>query len=287
MSSTDPASLVRFGTSSFANRDWVGPFYPTGTRPADYLREYSRRYDTVEVDASYYAVPTPSTVDGWDEKTPDGFLLCAKFPRSIVHAGKGPAPDPRRLLDPEHCAPDRDAFLGVMSRLGPKLGTLLLQFPYFNRCAFDSAGPFLERLDAFLSDLPPGFSYAVEIRNRQWLGPEFLNLLRHHRVDLAVVDQAWMPHGDELEASYDLVTGSRIYLRLLGDHKAIEELTTTWDKEVVDRRERLDRWAGFLVRTVRRGVEVLVFVNNHYAGHAPATTERLKEMFRVQLESSG
>jgi uncharacterized protein YecE (DUF72 family) len=94
-----------------------------------------------------------------------------------------------------------------------------------------------------------------------------------------------MPHADELEGRFDLRTGPLLYVRLLGDHQEIEKITTTWDKEVIDRGERLDRWASFLVRTTRDGVPVVVFVNNHYAGHAPATIERLKEIFRAQLAS--
>ncbi len=285
MLANDDSSPVRWGTSSFSSKDWVGSFYPEGTQPAEYLREYSRHYDTVEVDATYYALPNANTVDGWNEKTPEGFLLCAKFPRSIVHAGKGAAPDASRILELENCARDRDEFLGVMSRLGPKLGTLLLQFPYFNRSAFSAPEPFYEKLDAYLATLPREISFAVEIRNKQSLKPEFFELLRHHEMSLTVVDQAWMPHADEMESRFDLVTGPLVYVRLLGDHKAIEEITTSWDKEVIDRGERLERWAKFIVRTTRNGVPVLVFVNNHYAGHAPATTERLKEMFRIQSES--
>ena len=68
-------------------------------------------------------------------------------------------------------------------------------------------------------------------------------------------------------------------MRLLGDRKEIEAITKTWDTEVMDRRERLDRWAHFLARVARRGVSTLVYVNNHYAGHAPTTTRRLMAMY--------
>jgi uncharacterized protein YecE (DUF72 family) len=271
---------IRFGCSSFSSPDWVGPFYPAGTRPTDFLTRYAARFDAVEVDATYYAVPSPRLVDGWDEKTPAGFLLCAKFPRSIVHAGHGAQPDPARLLTGTTWS-DRDAFLAAMARLGDKLGPLLLQFPYFNRRAFAEPGPFFERLDAFLASLPVDFDYAVEIRNRRWLTPEFVALLRAHGVATTVVDQAWMPHGDEVEGKLDLFTGPLLYVRLLGDRQRIEKITRTWEKEVLDPKERLDRWATFLVRVTRAGVPVVVFVNNHYAGHAPATVERLRALFRA------
>ena len=93
--------LVRFGTSSFSSPDWVGSFYPRGTRPSDFLRHYATQFDTVEVDATYYAIPAPETVDRWIDKTPPEFALAAKFPRTIVHAGMGPAPDAERVLMPD------------------------------------------------------------------------------------------------------------------------------------------------------------------------------------------
>jgi len=274
-----PDALVRFGTSSFSSKDWVGPFYPPGTAPGAFLSRYAEAFDTVEVDATYYALPSARLVDGWQAKTPEGFLLSAKFPKSIVHAGKAARPDPRRLLDPDATYEDRDVFLETMRRLGPKLGCLLLQFPYLNRAAFPSEGPFLERLDTFLRDLPrEGFSYAVEIRNKAWLKQPFVELLRRRQVSLVLVDQAWMPHGDEVTPRFDVRTGPLVYVRLLGDRKVIEALTTRWGEEVLDQTDRMLRWATLIRGMMAQGVRTLVYVNNHYAGHAPTTVRRLREM---------
>ncbi|NNM34664.1 MAG: DUF72 domain-containing protein [Gemmatimonadetes bacterium] len=280
----DPG-LVRFGTASFSSKDWVGPFYPDGTRPAEFLTYYAKHFDTVEVDATYYAVPDAKVVDGWVAKTPDTFRFAAKFPRTIVHAGGGPMPDADVLLT-EATYPERDDFLDVMSRLGDRLGVLLLQFPYFSRNAFATEGDFLERLDEFLTDLPADFQYAVEIRNRAWISPDFAHLCRSHDATMVLVDQGRMPHGDEVEEKFDVVTSDLAYVRLLGDRKEIEAITQQWDVEVIDRRERLQRWANFLVRSVRRGVPTVVYVNNHYAGHAPTTTRRLQEMFDASLQKN-
>lgn len=277
-SPSDEPGVIRFGCSSFSSEDWVGPFYPKGTKPDDFLRVYSAQFDTVEVDATYYAIPKARVVDGWREKTPDHFLLCAKFPRSIVHRGEGPMPDGSTVLTPEHTYRDRDAFLDVMSRMGHKLGPLLLQFPYFSKGAFSDEKKFLERLDRFLGDLPGDLRYAVELRNGTWVGPEYAHVLRRHRVSMVLVDQAWMPHGDEVEQRFDPVTGPELYVRLLGDRKEIEAITKTWDTEVIDRRERLQRWAAFLNRARKRAQPTLVYVNNHYAGHAPTTVRRLQAM---------
>jgi uncharacterized protein YecE (DUF72 family) len=281
----DP-SLVRFGTSSFSSKDWVGPFYPAGCKPSDFLSHYAAVFNTVEIDASYYAIPSKAMVDGWVSKTPEDFKISLKFPQSIVHAGDGPQPDAATLLT-EAVYADRDLFLKTVERLGDRLHTLLLQFPYFSKQVFDDAGAFLERLDEFLTDLPAEFRYAVEIRNRSWLTPDFAHLLRSHSAALVLVDQAWMPHGDEVEDRFNVVTSDQAYIRLLGDRREIEAITQAWDTEVIDRRERLQRWAAFLVRMLRRGLPTVVYVNNHYAGHAPTTVRRLAKMFEAAVEANG
>jgi uncharacterized protein YecE (DUF72 family) len=271
---------VRFGTSSFSSGDWVGNFYPRGTAPAEFLRLYAQRFDTVEVDSTYYAVPAARTIEGWVEKTPDHFLISAKFPRSIVHGGEGARPDGLVVLDPDKAYKERDRFLTSMERLGSRCGPLVLQFPYFARDVFGSRDAFFERLDRFMEDLPASFRYGIEIRNRAWLVPDFLSLCTRHRAAAVLVDQAWMPHPDELGA-LDPVTTDFGYVRLLGDRGEIEALTTRWDREVIDRGERLQRWANYLARLASRGLPLLVYVNNHYAGHAPTTVERLVELYEM------
>jgi uncharacterized protein YecE (DUF72 family) len=134
-------------------------------------------------------------------------------------------------------------------------------------------------LDRFLGDLPRDFTYAVAIRNSRWVTPGFAELCRKHGVSLVLVDQAWMPHGDEVENRFDPVTSGLSYIRLLGDREVIEQITTTWGEEVLDRGDSLSRWAKFLTRMLEREVPTVVYVNNHYAGHAPATLERLRKEF--------
>lgn len=269
---------IRYGTSSFSSKDWVGPFYKDGTQPSDFLREYSRSFDTVEVDSTYYAIPSVDTVKGWVDKTPDSFLISAKFPRSIVHAGKDYLPNPDEVLVPEKTYPVSDRFLKTMDYLKDRLGTLILQFPYFSKKVFPSKNIFLDRLDKFLGDLPKEFSYGVEIRNKSWLNKSFAEMLRKHRASLVLVDHAWMPHPDEIADKFDLVTSDTAYVRLIGDRKEIEAITKSWDKEVIDRDDRLKRWADFLVSNLNGAIQTLVYINNHFAGHAPATLRKLMSM---------
>lgn len=280
-SASPPLAGVRLGTSSFAWADWVGAFYPPGTKPADYLRVYAARFDCVEVDSTYYSTPAARTVDGWVTKTPAHFRLAAKFPRSIVHAGSAAQPDAARLLTPDHTYADRDRFLAVMERLGARLGPLVLQFPYFSRKCFASLAPFVERLDRFLGDLPAAHRYAVEIRNPRWLGAALAEVCRRHRTALVLVDHEWMPHGEQVARELDFVTTDFCYIRLLGNRQKIEAVTTTWEREVIDRSESLVRWASLVQRLAAQNLLTWLFINNHYAGHAPATVRALEALLRA------
>ncbi|MFH1701720.1 MAG: DUF72 domain-containing protein [Candidatus Zixiibacteriota bacterium] len=271
---------LNIGTSSFSESDWVGPFYPKGLKPSEFLSIYARKYNIVEIDATYYRIPSKKIVDGWNAKTPDDFTITAKFPRSIVHAGEGPIPNPGVILNPEMTYSERDSFLDVMSRLGRKLGPLVLQFPYFSSKVHLSPEMFSECLDLFLNDLPDEFRYAVEIRNRNWLNESFLGMLKRHKAALTLIDHPWMLHGDEIEAKFDPVTSNFVYIRLLGDRRKIESLVDKFDHEVNDQSERLERWARLISRMLKRDLEVMAFANNHFAGYSPGTADKLIEMTR-------
>jgi uncharacterized protein YecE (DUF72 family) len=279
-----PRGRLQFGTSSFSERSWVGAFYPEGTAPTEFLSFYATQFAAVEIDATYYAIPDDRVVDGWASRTPERFKICAKFPRSIVHGGSEAQPDAQRVLVPEVIGDDVERFLTSMARLGDRLGPLVLQLPYFNRDAFDGPARFLARLGAFLERLPPEFRYAVEIRNKSWIGRPLLDLLRAHRTALVLVDLAYMPHPADLQTRLDLTTTDFVYTRLIGDRKAVDAITEDFDRIVVDQTRRLGRWATLLEGYLARGIDTWVFANNHYAGHAPATIRDLVD--RVEALSS-
>ncbi len=274
-------SGMRLGTSSWSESSWVGSFYPGGTAAGDMLTHYATRFPAVEADVTYYRVPSAQMVRGWVRKTPEDFRLCAKFPRTIVHRGDGPRPDADTLLVPEHTARDTDAFLDAMRLLGPRLGPLVLQFPYFNKQAFSGPGPFLERLDAYLGRLPKDLKYAVEIRNKAWLKPALTDVLRAHGAALVLVDLLYMPHPADVARELDVRTADFVYARLIGDRKKVDELSgKTFDRIVLDQRPRLERWAELLRDLAGDVPETYAFANNHYAGHGPATTEELAALVR-------
>lgn len=258
-------NAIRIGTTGWSYKDWVGPLYAPGTRQGDYLAAYAERFDVVEVDSTFYRTPSTSLVQRWTDHTPANFGFALKTPRVITHD--------QVLVD---CEAEMDAFVAAARLLGPKLRAVLLQFGYFNRKAFSSPQAFFDRLDAFLSRYAPQIPLACEIRNRSWLNADYFELLRGHNVSAALVEHAWLPPIEQLLDGQDAVTGPLVYVRLIGDRKGIEEVTTTWERVVVDRSCDLTRVAA-AVRQAAERAEVLVFVNNHYAGHAPETCRGLRD----------
>ncbi len=255
---------IHIGTSAFTAAGWEGSFYPAGMKPADYLSFYATQFETVELDNTFYRTPALSTVQGWNAKTPPGFIFAAKVPQVITHE--------KVLVD---CEDDLNHFLKTMDALGDKLGPLLFQFGYFNKSKFKSQAEFLALLKPFLKKLPKGYQFAVEIRNKSWLDSRYADLLREHGVALALIDQSWVPRPWEMNDKIDLVTTDWTYVRWLGDRKGIEEQTTTWDKIIVDRRADLKKWADLLWELVnsKKIRKLLAYANNHYAGHGPATVK--------------
>ena len=269
----NPSHTIRLGTSAFTAAGWEGSFYPSGMKPAEFLTFYATRFNTVEVDSTYYHTPSASTVKGWAAKTPEDFIFSLKVPQQITHE--------KVLVDSEK---DFENFVDVASILGKKLGPLLLQFPYFNRAKFKSVSEFTARLQPFLKKLPKGYKFALEIRNKNWLDQKFADLLRAHNVALAVIDQAWMPAIDELTAKLDPITADFCYVRWLGDRKGIELETKVWDKTIIDRSDALKKWVKFF-HSITQKVDIYAYANNHYAGHGPATVKLFQELWDKQSKS--
>ncbi len=259
---------IRLGTSAFTAAGWPGSFYPDGLPEREYLTYYATRFDTVEVDSSFYRTPSLSTVKSWYAKTPKGFLFAAKVPQTITH---------EKVL--QDCEEELAQFLKVMDALGEKLGPLLFQFGYFNKKAFVGVNDFLARLAPFLKKLPKGYKFAVEIRNKNWLVPQFVEALRSCGVALALIDQAWMPRPAQWFEKFDPITADFTYVRWLGDRKGIEEQTKVWDKVIVDRSNDLAEWVKILKTVHKRRIQILAFANNHYAGHGPATLEMFRALW--------
>ncbi len=261
-------SLLRIGTSAFTANGWESSFYPQGLPQKDFLSYYATQFDAVEVDSTFYRIPSVSMVKNWYARTPAGFLFSLKVPQAITHE--------RVLVDAQD---EFTAFLRATDALAEKRGPILLQFPYFNRKAFTDASAFLARLKPFLERLPSEPRFALEIRNKNWLGPALYDLLRKHNVALALIDHPWMPRPHVWFKYGDPITADFTYIRWLGDRKAIEEKTTIWKETIVDRKSELLEWVEACRAILKRKIRIFAFANNHYAGHGPATVRLFLQLF--------
>jgi uncharacterized protein YecE (DUF72 family) len=127
-------SGIHLGTFACTVAGWEGSFYPEGMKPADYLTHYAAKFDTVEVNLTFYRTPSVATVSGWERKTPNGFILAAQVPETITHG--------RVLPD---CDEDLKYFLETMDSMGDRVGPFLFQFEYFNKKACNRGDEFLAR----------------------------------------------------------------------------------------------------------------------------------------------
>jgi uncharacterized protein YecE (DUF72 family) len=253
---------IYLGTSSFTAAGWQGSFYPREMQSRDFLSHYATQFATVEVDSTFYGCPSASTVSNWAARTPEDFIFSVKVPQVISHE--------KALVD---CDSEFEEFVKTMDILGPKLGPMVFQFPFFDRWKFPKQDGFLAVLIPFLKKLPADHKFVVEIRNKKWFDAKFADVLREHNVALALTDTSFVPRPWEMKNSFDLITADFTYVRWLGDRKGIEEVTKTWDKTVVDRREDLTNWVELFRKFVGRNLKIFAYANNHYAGHGPATVK--------------
>ncbi|HLJ68916.1 MAG TPA: DUF72 domain-containing protein [Chloroflexota bacterium] len=238
---------IYLGTQGWSYKDWVGPFYPPGTRDADFLMRYAENFNAVELDTTFYGTPAAARVRKWYDSTPDGFQFTAKVPRSITHD--------RHLVD---AGDELAEFLAAVSLLEAKLGAVLIQLPP------DFTADERPALEHFLDLLPADMRFAAEFRHRSWLEDSTYELLREHGVAWTMIDLRYMPTIPEVTADFT-------YIRWLGDRRLIERVHATQ----LDKTARLDAWSERIEEVARRVERVYGFVNNHYSGHSPADVRYL------------
>jgi len=239
------------GCSGWAYGDWVGPFYPSGTPPGEFLGRYARVFRTVEVDSSFYRSPTPFLVRRWASVTPDGFRFSLKVPRDVTHPQKG--------------ADGAAALQTFLSGVEPlrsvgKLGPVVLQFPASFR-ARESP-----RLLATLQAVPREYLLAVELRHDSWWTPETRRDLEGRGAALV-----WSVVPDVRPPPW--VTADFLYARFIGDRAL-----TRFDRIQRDRQSDLEAMRDLFDREGRSATTVFAYSNNHFMGFGPETTARFSEV---------
>lgn len=271
--------MIRVGTSGWSypsgKGTWKGVFYPPGTR--DELAYYAERFDTVEVNSTFYRVQSPQTARSWASRTPPNFLFSIKLFQKFTH------PDlylKKTGLDPWDLGQkDIDEFRAMLDPIAAanKLGVLLAQFP----ASFQDEPAAREYID-WLLDTFRDVSMAVELRHRSWsdASPDLDAMLARHRAGLVLIDEPRFETSIALNPS--LVTGADpsrpAYLRLHGRNAA-----NWWTHEQSEdrynylySREELQPFVQTAVEAARSGRKVFVYMNNHFSAKAVANAAIIK-----------
>ena len=281
---------IRIGTCSWKYPSWHGLVYsaPGGI---DYLAEYAERYDTVEIDQWFWSLfgsdrirlPSPSDVASYRAAVPDHFRFSVKVPNAIAltHFYRKARSDP---LEPNPwflSVELFERFLAAIDPLSDALGPLMFQFEYLNRQKMASQADFEDRFGAFVSGLPEGLQYALEIRNPNYLNDSLFDFLERTGIAPVLLQGYYMPSILELYDTWRprLERSSLVVIRLHGpDRRSIEKETgKKWNRIVAPKDDEISGVAAMVGDMPHAGVDVYVNVNNHYEGSAPRTIERLQE----------
>lgn len=236
---------IRIGCSGWSYRHWrKGVFYPDGLKARDELAYYATRFDTAEINGCFYRLPPEAMVDGWRDRSPEGFLFAWKASRFLTHM--------KRLLDPEE---PLELMFGRALRLGPKLGPILFQLPP----GMQRNG---ERLERFLQVLPPGRRYAFEFRHPSWYDEEVFACLSRHDASLCLSDHHHAPAPWVRTAGWVYVRG----------HGPTGHYWGRYDEAT------LQDWAGRIRAWRGEGRDVFCYFDNDPEGAAPRDAERLSQL---------
>ncbi|MHA2049647.1 MAG: DUF72 domain-containing protein [Promethearchaeota archaeon] len=246
---------INIGTAGWDYKDWVGSFYPGKLERNQHLAYYANYFNMVEINSTFYNLPSKNIVNNWIVKVPENFRFIVKVWQEITH----------KLDDP-----DIDLFIieffTALKPLKPKIIGFLLQFPPW----FKYSESHLRKLYNLLRKIPSEYKYIIELRDNSWYNPEILStFIDGKNIILATT------YKPNLKPFY-LKDQQFYYIRLIGDR----ELT------IFNRIQRQQEKAiGHLYENIKGLIkvpniyEIFIIVNNHFAGFAPESVNELKKKF--------
>ena len=236
--------VPRVGCSGWQYKHWRGDFYPADVPQSRWLEYYSRFFDTVEINNSFYRLPEASTFANWASRVPMRTVFAVKASRFLTHM--------KKLKDPEEPI---ERLFSRMRALGRHLGPVLYQLPPGWKAD-------VPRLEHFLSSLPRDATHVLEFREPSWYSEEIYDLMQRHGVSLCVHDMRGSATGR-------LRVGPIVYARFHGPSGRYQGGYPT---------ERLQSWAEWLNGEIAKGTDVYAYFNNDVGGHAPRDARTLRGM---------
>jgi len=245
---------IRIGTSGYSYKHWRGRYYPEDLPASEWLRFYLRDFDTVELNNTFYHLPTEQAFDNWRKSTPVGFLFAVKGSRFLTHMIK--------LKDPERGLVN---FIPRAERLRGKLGPVLWQLP-------PGWNANVERLETFLSLLPKKHRYAFELRNPSWMSEDVYRVLRKYNAAFCIYELAG--YRSPLE-----VTADWTYVRLHGPTQFKYQGSYT-DEQLAEWAKRIRDWSKSMKA-------IYVYFDNDDSAYAVKNALTLKRLVERRAPSRG
>lgn len=254
---------IKIGCQGWNYPDWVTKagdetvFYPRGTKPNEMLALYAEVFDTVEVDSTFYAVPTAATIENWYKKTPENFTFSLKMPQAVTH---------EHLLR-ESSFPIVTEFCERIRLLEEKLAVVLIQLPPHFEANKENA----LALKNFLAWLPQDICFSIEFRHRDWLVDWTFEELKKNNVALCLVEGNWIPREMMFE-SIGKTENDFAYIRFMGERDLVR-----FDKIYRAGDANLQMWKSEIEKI--KAKTVYIYFSNFYEGHAPESVNKLKRLF--------
>ncbi len=251
------------GTSGYSFADWVGPFYPPGTRSGEMLSFYQKHFNTVEINATYYRIPPARTMASMAERTPADFLFLSKLPGSLTH---------KREADRGQVRAFQSA-MAPLTEAGKNAG-YLAQFPFSFKHAPES-----EDYLRWLKDVLPDTPLFAEFRHVSWDLPDLKERLEDMGVAFCSVDE---PSLRGLFPKRAMLAGDTAYVRFHGRNARDWWTGGPRRYDYLYSRDELEQWKGFVRDLANEAKQTFVFFNNCHAGHAVINARMMEEMLGVE-----
>ncbi len=245
---------LKIGTSGWSYNEWVGVFYPSAS--TNKLSFYSKFFDTVEVDSTFYSYPSRGTVYGWERHTPEKFVFSVKLPRIITHE--------KKLGMTSDIEPDMLRFLSLMKPLvvSGKMGPLLVQLPPSFSYSRDREG-----LISFIKNLPEDLMFAVEFRHPSWLRDEIFQELKSRNIAFAIVDEPLLPPETIVTADFAFVRWHGRGSRPWYNYRYTDSELSQWVPKIKEVTAKVKKTFGYF--------------NNHFRGFAVENSLKMLKMLNL------
>jgi uncharacterized protein YecE (DUF72 family) len=280
---------IRIGTCSWKYDSWRDLVYSDHAKK-NYLLEYSRKYDTVEIDQWFWSLfgvdkvslPLPQIVEEYTESVPDDFKFTIKIPNSITltHFYRKSKTAPL-VENPHFLSLDLfETFLNALRPMHKKIGLLMFQFEYLNKEKMSSQTVFLDQFQEFIKRCDRNFSYGLEIRNPNYLNKNYFEFLKQHHLGHVFLQGYYM---DDIALTYQKhwsLLDTTVAIRLHGPNRSdIEEKSGgQWDRIYEPKDDEISRITKIIEEIHAKNLDIYVNVNNHYEGSAPLTIEKIRQI---------